>query len=186
MGQPPAAGMRCVARRGLRCVVRAGAARARRGRSRSKNSDLASVLRAASLTIVLGFWGLGGGWGWEAAIPRGRGRWLAGGRRSVGRRRRAAAPNRFQYLAPSGRCWDVLEARGNHWRGMDPALWRDLSTWWRCCCKVHMISKRDSDVPTVCQASPRGVATKAIVEADLRFNRAQGGNRRGACRFINC
>ena len=104
------------------------------------------------------------------------------------------APNRFQYLAPSGRCWDVLEARGNHWRGMDPALWRewdpalwrDLSTWWRCCCKVHMISKRDSDVPTVCQASPRGVATKAIVEADLRFNRAQGGNRRGACRFINC
>ena len=104
------------------------------------------------------------------------------------------APNRFQYLAPSGRCWDVLEARGNHWRGMDPALWRewdpalwrDLSTWWRCCCKVHMISKRDSDVPTVCQASPRGVATKAIYEADLRFNRAQGGNRRGACRFINC
>ena len=76
------------------------------------------------------------------------------------------APNRFQYLAPSGRCWDVLEARGNHWRGMDPALWRewdpalwrDLSTWWRCCCKVHMIAKRDSDVPTVCQASPRGVA----------------------------
>ena len=104
------------------------------------------------------------------------------------------APNRFQYLAPSGRCWDVLEARGNHWRGMDPALWRewdpalwrDLSTWWRCCCKVHMVAKRDSDVPTVCQASPRGVATKAIVEADLRFNRAQGGNRRGACRFINC
>ena len=104
------------------------------------------------------------------------------------------APNRFQYLAPRGRCWDVLEARGNHWRGMDPALWRewdpalwrDLSTWWRCCCKVHMIAKRDSDVPTVCQASPRGVATKAIVEADLRFNRAQGGNRRGACRFINC
>ena len=104
------------------------------------------------------------------------------------------APNRFQYLAPRGRCWDVLEARGNHWRGMDPALWRewdpalwrDLSTWWRCCCKVHMISKRDSDVPTVCQASPRGVATKAIVEADLLFNRAQGGNRRGACRFINC
>ena len=91
-------------------------------------------------------------------------------------------------------CWDVLEARGNHWRGMDPALWRewdpalwrDLSTWWRCCCKVHMVAKRDSDVPTVCQASPRGVATKAIVEADLRFNRAQGGNRRGACRFINC
>ena len=89
---------------------------------------------------------------------------------------------------------DVLEARGNHWRGMDPALWRewdpalwrDLSTWWRCCCKVHMIAKRDSDVPTVCQASPRGVATKAIVEAGLRFNRAQGGNRRGACRFINC
>ena len=95
------------------------------------------------------------------------------------------APNRFQYLAPSGRCWDVLEARGNHWRGMDPALWRewdpalwrDLSTWWRCCCKVHMVAKRDSDVPTVCQASPRGVATKAIVEADLRFNRAQGGNK---------
>ena len=95
------------------------------------------------------------------------------------------APNRFQYLAPRGRCWDVLEARGNHWRGMDPALWRewdpalwrDLSTWWRCCCKVHMITKRDSDVPTVCQASPRGVATKAIVEADLRFNRAQGGNK---------
>ena len=49
-----------------------------------------------------------------------------------------------------------------------------------------VIAKRDSDVPTVCQASPRGVATKAIVEADLRFNRAQGGNRRGACRFINC
>ena len=49
-----------------------------------------------------------------------------------------------------------------------------------------MIAKRDSDVPTVCQASPRGVATKAMYEADLRFNRAQGGNRRGACRFINC
>ena len=62
----------------------------------------------------------------------------------------------------------------------------DLSAWWRCCCKVHMIAKRDLDVPTVCQASPRGVATKAIYEADLRFNRAQGGNRRGACRFINC
>lgn len=97
------------------------------------------------------------------------------------------APNRFQYLAPSGRCWDVLEARDHQWRGLDPAhAPSDLSTWWRCCCKVHLIAKRDSDVPTVCQASPRGVATKAIYEADLRFNRAQGGNRRGACRFINC
>ena len=48
------------------------------------------------------------------------------------------------------------------------------------------------------RASPRGRspaprkirgrrrATKAIYEADLRFNRAQGGNKRGACRFINC
>ena len=52
--------------------------------------------------------------------------------------------------------------------------------------RATLVAKRDSDVPTVCQASPRGVATKAIVEADLRFNRAQGGNRRGACRFINC
>ena len=97
------------------------------------------------------------------------------------------APNRFQYLAPRGRCWDLLEARDHQWRGLDPAhAPSDLSTWWRCCCKVHMIAKRDSDVPTVCQASPRGVAPKAIYEADLRFNRAQGGNRRGACRFINC
>ena len=79
----------------------------------------------------------------------------------------------------SGRCWDVYEAR-DHWRGVDPAHPpSDLSTWWRCCCKVHMIAKRDSDVPTVCQASPRGVLTKAIYEADLRFNRAQGGNGRG-------
>ena len=52
---------------------------------------------------------------------------------------------------------------------------------------MHMVAKRDSDVPTVCQASPRGVATKAMYEADLRFNRAQGGNRRDGCRFmINC
>ena len=96
------------------------------------------------------------------------------------------APNRFQYLAPRGRCWEVLEARDG-WSGIDHAhAPSDLKTWWRCCCKVHMVAKRDSDVPTVCQASPRGVATKAIYEADLRFNRAQGGNRRGACRFINC
>ena len=94
-------------------------------------------------------------------------------------RKDKAPHNQFQYLAPSGRCWDVLEAR-DHWRGVDPAHPpSDLSTWWRCCCKVHMIAKRDSDVPTICQASPRGVLTKAIYEADLRFNRAQGGNGRG-------
>ena len=75
------------------------------------------------------------------------------------------APNRFQYLAPSGRCWDVLEAR-DHWRGVDLAhAPSDLSAWWRCCCKVlevsYMRSYRDLDVPSVCQASPRGVASKA-------------------------
>ena len=80
---------------------------------------------------------------------------------------------------PRGRCWDVIEARDG-WSGLDLAHPpSDLSTWWRCCCKVHMIAKRDSDVPTICQASPRGVLTKAIYEADLRFNRAQGGNGRG-------
>ena len=65
---------------------------------------------------------------------------------------------RLESHVRSGRCWDVYEAR-DHWRGVDPAhAPSDLSTWWRCCCKVHMIAKRDSDVPTVCQASPRGVA----------------------------
>merc|ERR1712045_793712 len=35
-------------------------------------------------------------------------------------------------LNPSGRCWDVLDAR-DHWRGVDPAhAPSDLSTWWRC------------------------------------------------------
>ena len=52
---------------------------------------------------------------------------------------------------------------------------------------MHVIAKRDSDVPTICQASPRGVATKAIYEADLRFNRAQGETKREGCRLmINC
>ena len=65
----------------------------------------------------------------------------------------------------SGRCWDVYEAR-NQWRGVDLAhAPSDLSAWWRCCCKVlevsYMRSYRDLDVPRVCQASPRGVATKA-------------------------
>ena len=63
---------------------------------------------------------------------------------------------------PSGRCWDVYEAR-DHWRGVDLAhAPSDLSAWWRCCCKVleisYMQSYRDLDVPSVCQASPRGVA----------------------------
>ena len=62
----------------------------------------------------------------------------------------------------SGRCWDVYEAR-NQWRGVDLAhAPSDLSAWWRCCCKVleisYMQSYRDLDVPSVCQASPRGVA----------------------------
>ena len=65
----------------------------------------------------------------------------------------------------SGRCWDVYEAR-DHWAGVDLAhAPSDLSAWWRCCCKVlqvsYMRSYRDLDVPRVCQASPRGVATKA-------------------------
>ena len=65
----------------------------------------------------------------------------------------------------SGRCWDVYEAR-DHWRGVDLAhAPSDLSAWWRCCCKVlevsYMRSYRDLDVPRVCQASPRGVASKA-------------------------
>ena len=51
----------------------------------------------------------------------------------------------------------------DHWRGVDPTHPpSDLSTWWRCCCRMleisYMQSYRDLDVPSVCQASPRGVA----------------------------
>jgi len=72
---------------------------------------------------------------------------------------------RLESHVRSGRCWDVYEAQ-DHWRGVDLAhAPSDLSAWWRCCCKVleisYMQSYRDLDVPSVCQASPRSVATKA-------------------------
>jgi hypothetical protein len=72
----------------------------------------------------------------------------------------------LESLVWSGRCWEVHEARDG-WS--DPAhAPSDLSAWRRCCCKVLldiplMMAKRDLDVPTACQASPRGVSTKAIV-----------------------
>ena len=72
----------------------------------------------------------------------------------------------LESLVWSGRCGEVHEARDG-WS--DPAhAPSDLSAWRRCCCKVLldiplMMAKRDLDVPTACQASPRGVSTEAIV-----------------------
>ena len=74
----------------------------------------------------------------------------------------------LESLVLTGRCSEVLEARDG-WSGVDPARApSDLSAWRRCCCKVLldiplMMAQRDLDVPTACQASPRGVSTKAIV-----------------------
>ena len=77
----------------------------------------------------------------------------------------------LESLVWSGRCWEVHEARDGwtRWSGLDPAhAPSDLSAWRRCCCKVLldiplMMARRDLDVPTACQALPRGVSTKAIV-----------------------